>query len=99
MKKINVLGLLIKDKMVIFMARTDYNNNLSLAELLTMDQIFAVMSKSKANQKEKITIKLDDIRKFIPKDYTQKQVSELLIALLEKWSKQQNKTRSDKGAR
>ncbi len=73
--------------------------NLSLAELLTMDQIFAVMSKSKANQKEKITIKLDDIRKFIPKDYTQKQVGELLIALLEKWSKQQNKTRSDKGAR
>ena len=37
---------------------------------LTMDRIFAIMTQPKANQREKISFRTDEVRKFFPKDYT-----------------------------
>ena len=47
---------------------------LSQAGQLNADKIFAVMSEEKANQKERISFPFEDVRRFFPKSYTQKDV-------------------------
>ena len=66
---------------------------LSQAGLLDMDQIFSIMTKPKANQKEKISIKVDEIKKFFPKDYTAEQMKKDVIKGLELLKKQRERRR------
>ena len=66
---------------------------LSQAELLDMDQIFSIMTKPKANQKEKISIKVDEIKKYFPKGYTVEQMKNDLIKGLELLKKQRERRR------
>ena len=43
--------------------------------------ISGIMSELKPNQVEKVKIPMDDIRKYVPKDYTPKEIAELAVKL------------------
>ena len=50
---------------------------------LTMDKIFEILREPKANQQEKISFRLDDLRNFFPKSYTPARIQERILKLLE----------------
>lgn len=52
---------------------------------LDMDTIFKMLTESKPNQQEQYKLKKEDIRKFFPKSYTDKQIIEKLFQLLEQY--------------
>lgn len=56
---------------------------LSQSGELTMDKIFEILREPKANQQEKISFRLDDLRKFFPKSYTPARIQERILKLLE----------------
>ena len=56
---------------------------LSQSGELTMDKIFEILREPKANQQEKISFRLDDLRKFFPKSYTPARIQERIFKLLE----------------
>lgn len=56
---------------------------LSQQELLTDDKILEIMSEEKANQKERIKIPTERVRKFFPKSYSNTQIEEVIIKLCE----------------
>jgi len=49
---------------------------------LSMDRIFDIMTQPKANQQEKISFRVEDIRKFFPKSYTPARIQETILKLL-----------------
>lgn len=59
--------------------------------MLNRDVIFAVMSEEKANQKEQVKFKSDDIRKYFPKNYTSSDMRDVIIKLLKKWKRQRER--------
>lgn len=46
------------------------------------DSIYEIMSEEKANQTERISFKVQDLRGFFPKNYTQKQMTDTILKLL-----------------
>lgn len=56
---------------------------LSQLHVLTMDRIFEIMTQPKANQQEKISFRMEDIRKFFPKSYTPARIQERILKLVE----------------
>ena len=56
---------------------------LSQAGELNMDKIFEILREPKANQQEKISFRLDDLRKFFPKSYSVARIQERILKLLE----------------
>ena len=56
---------------------------LSQSGELTMDKIFDILREPKANQQEKISFRLDDLRKFFPRSYTPARMQERIMKLLE----------------
>lgn len=50
---------------------------------LTPEYIAEVMSEEKANQKEKVSFKAEDIRRFFPKSYTTRDMQAAIMKLLE----------------
>ena len=56
---------------------------LSQSGELTMDKIFDILREPKANQQEKISFRLDDLRKFFPRSYTPARTQERIMKLLE----------------
>lgn len=50
---------------------------------LDMDAVFGIMTKPKANQKEKISISMDQLSRYFPKDVTPKAVTDYILKLLE----------------
>lgn len=67
---------------------------LSQAGQLDMDKIFAIMTQPKANQKEKISFRVDDIRQFFPKDYTSARIQETILKLLHDYQKKRQREHS-----
>ena len=67
---------------------------LSQAGQLDMDKIFALMTQPKANQKEKISFRVDDIRQFFPKDYTSARIQETILKLLHDYQKKRQRDHS-----
>lgn len=55
---------------------------LAKEKTLTADKIYAIMSEEKANQKERISFPLEDIRRFFPKSYTQRDVYNAILKLV-----------------
>lgn len=55
---------------------------LSKDKTLNADKIYGIMSEEKANQKERISFPLEDIRRFFPKSYTQKDVYNAILKLV-----------------
>ena len=64
---------------------------LSQQGLLDDDKIFEIMSEEKANQKERIKIPTERVRKYFPKDFTNSQIEETIIRLCEGYYKKQHK--------
>ena len=59
-----------------------------------MDMIFAIMTEEKPNQKEQIKLPKDRIKKFFPKDYTAKQMEEIIMKLLADWQRKREHSRN-----
>ena len=56
---------------------------LSQSGELTMDKIFEILREPKANQQEKISFRVEDLRKFFPKTYSVARIQERILKLLE----------------
>ena len=56
---------------------------LSQSGELSMDRIFEILREPKANQQEKISFRVDDLRKFFPKSYSVVRIQERILKLLE----------------
>ena len=64
---------------------------LSQQGLLDDDKIFEIMSEEKANQKERIKIPTERVRKYFPKEFTNTQIEDTIIRLCENYDKKQQR--------
>ena len=55
---------------------------LSQSRELNMDKIFEILREPKANQQEKISFRVEDLRKFFPKSYSAARIQETILKLL-----------------
>ena len=55
---------------------------LSQAGDLDMDKIFELLRQPKANQKDKISFRVDELRKFFPKSYTTAKIQDTILKLI-----------------
>ena len=55
---------------------------LSQAGELDMDKIFELLRQPKANQKDKISFRVDELRKFFPKSYTASKIQDTILKLI-----------------
>lgn len=67
---------------------------LSQAGTLDVDTIVALMSQPKANQAEKISFRVNDLRKFFPKSYDTAQIQEAILKLLNDYQKRRQREQS-----
>ncbi len=59
---------------------------------LDYDTVTKIMNELKPNQVEKLKIPMDDIRKYVPKDYTPQQITELAVKLFKQnYDRQHNR--------
>ena len=56
---------------------------LSQSGELNIDKIFEILREPKANQQEKISFRVEDLRKFFPKSYSVARIQERILKLLE----------------
>ena len=56
---------------------------LSQLGFLDMDKIFEILREPKANQQDKISFRVDDLRKYFPKSYTASRIQAHIIKLLD----------------
>ncbi len=64
---------------------------LSQVGALDDDKILEIMTEEKANQKERIKIPTERVRKYFPKDFTNSQIEDTIIRLCENYYKKQQK--------
>ena len=67
---------------------------LSQAGALDVDTIVTLMSQPKANQAEKISFRVNDLRKFFPKSYDTAQIQEAILKLLNDYQKRRQREQS-----
>ena len=67
---------------------------LSQQGLLDDDKTLEIMSEEKANQKERIKIPTERVRKYFPKSYSNAQIEEAIIKLCENYYKRQQQKRN-----
>ena len=72
---------------------------LSQSGELNMDVIFEIMTEEKANQKEKLQFKVDDLRTYFPKNYTPKQMEETIFRLLNEYHRRLERQRKSRDER
>lgn len=72
--------------------------NLFRTDELTIDTIYDTIREEKANQKEKVSIKADDIRRFFPKQYTTQDMQKAILQIVEADYRRRQRNRDD-GAR
>ena len=84
---------------------TDATPNLSQAQRmrefsrhgrLSEDVICAIMGEEKANQKEKLKIPMDRIRKFFPRSYTTAQMETEIVKLCEAQYRRRQRSREER---
>ena len=66
-----------------FLSQAVQLKRLSQSGELNMDKIFEILREPKANQQEKISFRLDDLRKYFPKTYSAARIQETILKLLE----------------
>ncbi len=66
---------------------------------LTEETIYGIMSEEKANQTERISFKVQDLRGFFPKNYTQKQMTDTILKLLYDNQRKMERTRNSRDER
>ena len=64
---------------------------LSQAGELDMDKIFEILREPKANQQDKISFRVEDLRKFFPKSYTAARIQETILKLLSDYQKKRQR--------
>ena len=69
---------------------------LSQSGELNMDRIFEILREPKANQQEKISFRVDDLRKFFPKTYSVARIQERILKLLEADCRKRQLSRGDR---
>ena len=65
---------------------------LSQSRELNMDKIFEILREPKANQQEKISFRVEDLRKFFPKSYSVARIHETILKLLSDYQRKRLRT-------
>jgi len=58
----------------------------------SLEAMCEIMDESKKGELDRVTLKTDILRKYFPKSYTNKQMEEKIIQLLEQWQKKREKS-------
>ena len=66
---------------------------------LSSDSIYEIMSEQKANQTERISFKVQDLKGFFPKNFTQKQMTDTILKLLYDYNRKLESRRSSRDER
>lgn len=102
------LSYLLPEEQTMLLSEMEYNDctpNLSQAQrikemsiqgLFTEERLSAIMSEEKANQKERVKIPADRIRKYFPKDYTTAQIEETIVKLCEAYHRKRLRDRDSR---
>lgn len=102
------LSYLLPEEQTILLSEMEYNDctpNLSQAKrikalsmqgLFTGERLSTIMSEEKANQKERVKIPADRIRKYFPKDYTTAQIEETIVKLCEAYHRKRLRDRDSR---
>ena len=69
---------------------------LSQAGELNMDKIFNILREPKANQQDKISFRVDDLRKFFPKSYSATRIQETILKLLTDYYRKRERSREER---
>ena len=69
---------------------------LSQAGVLQDQTIYDILAEQKPNQQEQYKFKREDIRKYFPQSYTDKQVCDTVIKLLEQWQRRRERDRDSR---
>ena len=69
---------------------------LSQEGVLQEQTIYNILAEQKPNQQEQYKFKREDIRKYFPKSYTDKQVCDTVIKLLEQWQRRRERDRDSR---
>ena len=69
---------------------------LSQDGVLNDQMIYDILAEQKPNQQEQYKFKREDIRKYFPKSYTDKQVCDTVIKLLEQWQRRRERDRDSR---
>ena len=69
---------------------------LSQAGELNMDKIFDILREPKANQQDKISFRVEDLRKFFPKSYTAARIQETILKLLTDYYRKRQRSREER---
>lgn len=77
-------------------AQTIRLKKLSQEGVLQDRTIYDILAEQKPNQQEQYKFKREDIRKYFPKSYTDKQVCDTVIKLLEQWQRRRERDRDSR---
>ena len=66
---------------------------------LSSDGIYEIMSEEKANQTERISFKVQDLKGFFPKNFTQKQMTDTILKLLYDYNRKLERRRNSRDER
>ena len=64
---------------------------LSQSGELNMDRIFEILQEPKANQQEKISFRVEDLRKFFPKTYSVARIQETILKLISDYQRKRQR--------
>lgn len=102
------LSYLLPEEQIMLLSEMEYSDctpNLSQAQrlkalsmqgLFTKKQLSDIMSEEKANQKERVKIPVERIRKYFPKDYTTTQMEETIVQLCEAYHRKRLRDRDSR---
>ena len=102
------LSYLLPEEQTMLLSEMEYSDctpNLSQAQRLkalsvqgffTKEQLSAIMSEEKANQKERVKIPVERIRKYFPKGYTTTQMEETIVKLCEAYHRKRLRDRESR---
>ena len=69
---------------------------LSQAGELDIDKIFDLLREPKANQQDKISFRVDDLRKYFPRSYSAARIQEAILKLLSDYQKKRQRSREER---
>ena len=75
------------------LAQAQELKRLSQKDELDEDKMVDMLMDVKPNQKEKLSLKMEEINKYFPKSYTPMQKKDIIIKLLGDWAKRKDKSR------
>jgi len=81
------------------LSQSQQMRRLSADGQLNMDTIFKIMTEEKPNQAEQIKIKTDSIKAFFPKNYSLRQMEQVIMKLLAEWQLKRERAAKSRDAR